>query len=193
MKPSLVEHKDLFVLHGCWWPGNARSQGISSLGNDLIIWEYSGVSIRTRTFLICTHPHPPFASRLLQMFTVIIYLPCWLNLDYSLSHNKIIPHDYAFQPLENTHSWEVWRLETRWFFVMNKSVYSVLIQEIFMSTRLTGFMQTAQHQFPCIIHIINNDISFRWLECCGQHTDISICWNLEIMLNNSLSLWTHNI
>ena len=32
-----VEDKDLFILyikyHGCWWPGNARSQGISS--NDI--------------------------------------------------------------------------------------------------------------------------------------------------------------
>ena len=34
------EEKDLFILHrqyqGCWWPGDTKSQGISSPGIDLI-------------------------------------------------------------------------------------------------------------------------------------------------------------
>ena len=28
--------------HGCWWPGNPRNLGISSLGIDQIHLEYSG-------------------------------------------------------------------------------------------------------------------------------------------------------
>ena len=39
-----VEDKDLFILyiqyHGCWCPGDTRSQGISSHGIDLILMEY---------------------------------------------------------------------------------------------------------------------------------------------------------
>ena len=37
-----------FILHsqyhGCWWPNNERSQGISSHGIDLILQEYFNVS-----------------------------------------------------------------------------------------------------------------------------------------------------
>ena len=32
--------------HGCWWPGDGRSQTISSHGIDLVL-EYSGISTRT--------------------------------------------------------------------------------------------------------------------------------------------------
>ena len=43
-----VENEDLFILcrqyHGCWWPGNARSQGISSNDIGLVILECSGLS-----------------------------------------------------------------------------------------------------------------------------------------------------
>ena len=45
LKSFLVEDKDPFILHiqhhGCWWPGVARSQGISSHGIDVVILEYS--------------------------------------------------------------------------------------------------------------------------------------------------------
>ena len=34
------------LYYCCWWPGNARSQGISSHGIDLVIAEYSGFSTR---------------------------------------------------------------------------------------------------------------------------------------------------
>ena len=43
-----VEDEDLFILcrqyHGCWWPGNARSQGISSNDIGLVVLECSGLS-----------------------------------------------------------------------------------------------------------------------------------------------------
>ena len=42
--------KDLFTLygqyHGCWWPGETRSQVISRLGTDLVVLEYSGFITR---------------------------------------------------------------------------------------------------------------------------------------------------
>ena len=41
------ERQDLFILHsenqGCWWPGNARSQGISSHGIGLIHLECANI------------------------------------------------------------------------------------------------------------------------------------------------------
>ena len=47
-----MEHKDLFVrnsqYHGCWWPGDARSQGINSHGIDLAILKYSGPWFHTK-------------------------------------------------------------------------------------------------------------------------------------------------
>ena len=46
-----MEDKDLFIRcnqhHGCWWPGDARCQGISSYCIDLDILEYSGFSTRS--------------------------------------------------------------------------------------------------------------------------------------------------
>ena len=37
--------KGLFTLqgqyHGCWWPGDGRSQGISNHGSDPVILEYA--------------------------------------------------------------------------------------------------------------------------------------------------------
>ena len=51
LKPFLMEYKDLFIqhsqYHGCWWPGDARSQVISSHGIDLVPMDYSSPSIRT--------------------------------------------------------------------------------------------------------------------------------------------------
>ena len=48
LKSLLVEDKDLFILHGQYhggqWPNDTRSQGISSLGVDLAIPQYSGFS-----------------------------------------------------------------------------------------------------------------------------------------------------
>ena len=32
--------------HGCWWPGDMRSQSISSHGIDLVCWDYSGFSTK---------------------------------------------------------------------------------------------------------------------------------------------------
>ena len=50
MKSFFIEDKDLFVLlsqyRGCWWPGDARSQGISSHGIDLVLSEYFSLSTR---------------------------------------------------------------------------------------------------------------------------------------------------
>ena len=50
LKVILTEHKNPFILHiqynVCWCPGNARSQGMSKHGIDLVILEYSGLSIR---------------------------------------------------------------------------------------------------------------------------------------------------
>ena len=47
--PLLVEGKNLFIqqsqYHGCWWPGDSRSQGISNHSIDLDFQKYS--SIRT--------------------------------------------------------------------------------------------------------------------------------------------------
>ena len=43
--PQVGHNKDLLVLHAqyhdCWWPGDTRSQVISSNGIDLVILEYS--------------------------------------------------------------------------------------------------------------------------------------------------------
>ena len=48
---GLLENKNPFILHNqqlcCWWIGNTRSQGISSLGIDQPSLEYSGFSIRS--------------------------------------------------------------------------------------------------------------------------------------------------
>ena len=45
-----MEDKDLFVVsrqyHGCWWPGDSRSQGINSHGIVLVLPEYSSLSTR---------------------------------------------------------------------------------------------------------------------------------------------------
>ena len=45
-----MEGKDLFILHcqyhGCWWPHDGRSQGISTLDIDFDILEYSCFSTR---------------------------------------------------------------------------------------------------------------------------------------------------
>ena len=49
------EHKELHPIlhnryHGCWWPGDARSQGISSNSIDLVILEYSWGTIKQLGF-----------------------------------------------------------------------------------------------------------------------------------------------
>ena len=45
----LVKCRNPFIplnqYHGCWWPGDVRSQGIRSHGANLVIPEYSGFSI----------------------------------------------------------------------------------------------------------------------------------------------------
>ena len=50
LKSFLMEDEDLFMLHNqyhcCWWPGDARSQVINSHGIDLVLPEYSCLSIR---------------------------------------------------------------------------------------------------------------------------------------------------
>ena len=48
--PSLGENKDPFIVHGqyngCRWPGNTRSQSISSHGIDLVLLEYFSFDTR---------------------------------------------------------------------------------------------------------------------------------------------------
>ena len=43
-----MEDKDLFILHnqyhGCWCPGDAKSQGINSHDIDLVVPEYFSFS-----------------------------------------------------------------------------------------------------------------------------------------------------
>ena len=50
LKSFFLSETDLFILHSqchcCWWPGDARSQGISSHGITLDLPEYSGFSTR---------------------------------------------------------------------------------------------------------------------------------------------------
>ena len=50
LKSFLGEDKDLFTLlsqyHGCWCPGDVRSQGINSHGIDLVLLEWSSFSTR---------------------------------------------------------------------------------------------------------------------------------------------------
>ena len=51
LKSVIVEDKDLFDLysqyHGCWWPGDARSQVISIHGIDLVFFlEFSSFCTR---------------------------------------------------------------------------------------------------------------------------------------------------
>ena len=50
LKSVYVKDENLFILHsqyhGCWWPGDARRQGISSLGIDLVDIKYSDFNTR---------------------------------------------------------------------------------------------------------------------------------------------------
>ena len=50
LKSFLTENKDWFVPqsqhHGCWWPGDTWSQGISSHGIHIVLSEYSALSTR---------------------------------------------------------------------------------------------------------------------------------------------------
>ena len=50
LKSFPMEDKDLFILHsqyhGCWWPGDARSQDISSHDIHLVFPEYSSFCVR---------------------------------------------------------------------------------------------------------------------------------------------------
>ena len=45
-----LKHKDLHILstqyHGYWWPGDARSQGISGNGIELVLQEYHSLNTR---------------------------------------------------------------------------------------------------------------------------------------------------
>ena len=49
VSPFFKNDKDLLILHsqyhGFWWPGDSRSQGISSQGIDPVFLEYSSFSI----------------------------------------------------------------------------------------------------------------------------------------------------
>ena len=51
-----MEDKELPALymqyHGCWWPGDTRSQGISSHDIDLILLEYIDFSTRRGNSII---------------------------------------------------------------------------------------------------------------------------------------------
>ena len=55
LKSFLMEDRDLPILHsqyhGCWWPGDARSQGISSHGADLVLLKYSSFTTRWVNFV----------------------------------------------------------------------------------------------------------------------------------------------
>ena len=50
LKSTPKDAKNIHIAHGqyhgCWWPGDARSHGISSHGIDLNFLEYSGLSTR---------------------------------------------------------------------------------------------------------------------------------------------------
>ena len=52
LKAFLMEDKNLFILnkhnrcHGCWWPGNASCQGMSSNGIDPALLQYQCLSTR---------------------------------------------------------------------------------------------------------------------------------------------------
>ena len=52
LKYFLVGYKDRFIIYGqhhdCWWTGDARSQGVSSHGIDLVLSGYSGFIHLTR-------------------------------------------------------------------------------------------------------------------------------------------------
>ena len=53
LKSPIMDVKEPFILHSqcrsCWWLGDARSQGISNHGIDLLIPGYSSFSIRKVT------------------------------------------------------------------------------------------------------------------------------------------------
>ena len=59
LKSFIMEDNDLFTIqnqyHGCWCPGDTRSQGISSHGIDLVFPEYSGFN--KRRVLNCFKKH----------------------------------------------------------------------------------------------------------------------------------------
>ena len=52
LKCFFMEVKNLFILHsqhhGCWCPGDFRSQGISSNGIDLVLLQYPSLSTRRK-------------------------------------------------------------------------------------------------------------------------------------------------
>ena len=44
-KDPAILHNNIHSQHyGCWWPGDPRSQGISSHDLDLVFVEYSGLN-----------------------------------------------------------------------------------------------------------------------------------------------------
>ena len=45
LKSFIVEDMNQFIQQSYWWPGDARSQGISSDGIDLVLW-HSNLSTR---------------------------------------------------------------------------------------------------------------------------------------------------
>ena len=53
-KSKCKEYEELFILHGqyhgCWYPGDAMSQGISNHGIDLVL-EWSGLSTRRINYI----------------------------------------------------------------------------------------------------------------------------------------------
>ena len=63
-------------FYGCWWPGDARSQGISSHGIDLVL-EYSSISTRRVRYLLnCPNSCQSVCSLRPQLCSDLLQAPC---------------------------------------------------------------------------------------------------------------------
>ena len=85
-----MEDKDLFILHdqcyGCWWPGDARSQGISSHGIDLLLPECPSFSTRRVNTLRPRQNGRHFADEIFKC--ILLNENVWITIKNSL---KFVP------------------------------------------------------------------------------------------------------
>ena len=90
LKPIVMEDKDPYIPHGwyhcCWWPGDARSQGISSHGIDLVLLEYSCFSTQSFNTLRPRQNGRHFADDIFKC--IFLNENLWISIKFSL---KFVP------------------------------------------------------------------------------------------------------
>ena len=94
LKSLLIEDKHLFILlsqyPSCWWPGDARSQGISRYSIDIVFLEYSGFSttrVKKKSDYSWNQGHLRVHPHRGKLETIYMYLRCSLNYAIYLYSN----------------------------------------------------------------------------------------------------------